>query len=72
MERFKGKSVKTETKGSVRDGRKKIPVRGRFSMISGIVLSIGDTRGQGGSVIHPRTIGAILEVHHGLCEVLFP
>jgi len=70
--KFKVKSVKAETKGLVRDGRKRIPVRGRFSTIYGVVLPIGGMRNQGGGVIHPQTIGAILEVHHGLCEALFP
>lgn len=51
--KFKVKSVKTETIGRVRDGRKRIPVRGRFLTIYGIVLPIGGTRDQGGGVIHP-------------------
>ena len=65
-------SVKTETIGFVRDGLKRIPVRGKFSTMFGIVSHVGGTRGQGGRLIHPQTIGTILEVHHGLCEVLLP
>jgi hypothetical protein len=70
LEKIKKYSARTVNEGSQRDGRKRIPVRGRLQMHSGAVLRVGGVRAQERELILQQVIGVTLEVHHGLCEGL--